>query len=268
MLDINKKNFDIEDLLQVMTQLRDPETGCPWDIKQTKRSIVRHTIEEVYELVDAVEAENVEQFKSELGDVLFQVVFLSKIAEREDGFDFKDVVSVLTEKLIHRHPHVFDENYSTAVDVEDVNQLWEVIKEQERSEKGQPGLFDDVPTALPALTRTEKLQKRAAKIGLEFPDTHSTLNALKSEVIELEAAINENSHEACEEELGDVIFSALNVARKLGINAEQALRASNRKFVERVEWVDQYLQSHFDGQVSDILLERLWQDAKKTLSRK
>ena len=243
----------MNDLLYLMSRLRDPDEGCPWDLKQNPETIIQHSVEEVYELVDAIESGNSKDIQSELGDVLFQVVFLARLAEEDKQFDFNKVVDQLCSKLIRRHPHIFIDGQlfdrsehneqRESVTQHQVSKNWEAIKADERKKEGRAGLFDDVPLALPALLRAIKLQKRATTIGLDFTQAHSALEKLKEEITELEQAMDgyqqqSTSARAGEErmidELGDVLFSSVNVARKLGINPESALRGANQKFTKRV----------------------------------
>ena len=261
--------YSVDDLLYLMSRLRDPQTGCPWDLKQTPQKIINYSIEEVYELADAIESADINDIKGELGDVLFQVIFLARLAHEEKQFTFNDVVHTLCSKLVTRHPHVFTHGtlYPSSSDIDSdadsdskttdgsstedqVAKNWEQIKASERAEKNRAGLFDDVPLALPALSRAVKLQKRATAIGFDWPHAKGALAKLKEEVLELEELIDQaeqqdlpaNFLQRLEDELGDVFFSTINVARKIGINSEQSLRHANRKFVTRVEAVRVKLQ--------------------------
>lgn len=258
--------YSIDDLLYLMSRLRDPQTGCPWDLKQTPQKIINYSIEEVYELADAIESADIDDIKGELGDVLFQVIFLARLADEEQQFSFNDVVDTLCSKLVSRHPHVFINGYLypsesdgeqppvdsiNRIDEEQVAKNWETIKASERAKKSRVGLFDDVPLALPALSRAVKLQKRAATIGFDWPDAKGALVKLKEEVLELEELIHQVEQNSdlsvdlfprLEDELGDVLFSSINVARKIGINGEQALRHANKKFVGRIDAVTHKLQ--------------------------
>ena len=246
-------NYTINDLLYLMARLRDPNQGCPWDLKQTSQTLIQHSIEEVYELVDAIESANSKDIQAELGDVLFQVVFLARIAEEQQQFDFHQLVDQLCSKLIRRHPHIFIDgqlfNHSNqnsqreAISEQQVSKNWEAIKAAERVTEGRGGLFDDVPLALPALLRAVKLQNRAARMGLDFTQARSALEKLKEEITELEQAMDgyqqqgtsaQSAEERMIDELGDVLFSSVNVARKLAINPESALRGANQKFTHRV----------------------------------
>ena len=246
-------NYTINDLLYLMARLRDPNHGCPWDLKQTSQTLIQHSIEEVYELVDAIESANSNDIQAELGDVLFQVVFLARIAEEHQQFDFYQLVDQLCSKLIRRHPHVFidgqlfnhgnQNSQRETISEQQVSKNWEAIKAAERVTDGRADLFDDVPLALPALLRAVKLQKRAATLGLDFTQARSALEKLKEEITELELAMDgyhqqgtsaQSAEERVIDELGDVLFSSVNVARKLAINPESALRGANQKFIHRV----------------------------------
>ena len=252
--------YSVDDLLDVMAALRHPETGCPWDIKQSFRSIVPSTVEEVYELVDAIEREDWDHIAEELGDVMFQVVFYAQMGQEQGRFNFADIVHTLTEKLIRRHPHVFAPQ-AESISEEEVKRNWEAIKQQERSGKQKTRVLDDIPTALPALTRAQKLTKRAATVGFDWKNINLVLAQIKSEIIELEEAIaaGDNAHSA--EELGDVLLCAANLARHLKIDAEQCLRDGNAKFERRFN----YIEDHSPIPLSDSTLEAmdaLWHEAK------
>lgn len=282
-------NYTINDLLYLMARLRDPNQGCPWDLKQTSQTLIQHSIEEVYELVDAIESANSKDIQAELGDVLFQVVFLARIAEEQQQFDFHQLVDQLCSKLIRRHPHIFIDgqlfNHSNqnsqreAISEQQVSKNWEAIKAAERVTEGRAGLFDDVPLALPALLRAVKLQKRAATMGLDFTHARSALEKLKEEITELEQAMDgyqqqgtsaQSAEERMIDELGDVLFSSVNVARKLAINPESALRGANQKFTHRALAVLARLSvdqpgngRHGEQMPTDPeLLDQLWRSVK------
>lgn len=282
-------NYTINDLLYLMSRLRDPDQGCPWDLKQTSQTLIQHSVEEIYELVDAIESANSKDIQAELGDVLFQVIFLARLAEEQQQFDFHQVVDQLCSKLIRRHPHVFidgqlskhlnQNSQRETISEQQVSKNWETIKAAERVTEGREGLFDDVPLALPALLRAVKLQKRAATVGLEFTQARSALDKLKEEVFELEQAMEayqqqgasaQSAEDRMIDELGDVLFSSVNVARKLAINPESALRGANQKFSHRVlaalAELPAYQASHDrhgEPMPSDPeLLDQLWQSVK------
>lgn len=265
--------FTVEDLLYLMRRLRDPETGCPWDIQQSYRSITPSTIEEAYEVVDAIEQEDFEHLKEELGDLLFQVIFYSQLGYEDGYFDFADIVDALTAKLIRRHPHVFPEGTlsSKVVDMEaavtdaDIKGRWEALKAQERQEKGSVSVLDDVPLALPALSRAAKLQKRAAGVGFDWPAVSPVLEKIKEEIEELEHALAEADSDAISDELGDVLFSVVNLARHLKRDPERMLRAANQKFTRRFRFIEQNL-AHTGRSIAAVdqeSLEALWARAKE-----
>ncbi len=247
-------------LLALMQQLRDPVSGCEWDRAQSFETIVPHTIEEAYEVADAVARGDNAAILDELGDLLFQVVFQARIAEEAGLFDFDDVAAGIAEKLINRHPHIFGDatNDGSARD-----ERWERIKAEERLAKGASSAIDGVALSLPALLRAEKLQKRAARVGFDWPDPEGPAAKLHEEISELQAA-NDTRHR--EEEAGDLLFAAVNLVRSYGINAEEALRAANTKFERRFRAMEE-LAAKQDQQFSALSLdqqEELWQ-AVKTL---
>jgi len=275
---VSQKQYIIDDLVYLMSRLRDPDTGCPWDLKQDYRSITPSTIEEAYEVVDAIERNDLEHLKEELGDCLFQVVFYAQLANEEYRWDFSDVVHGITEKLIRRHPHVFPEgtllsrrNAGDTLDDEGIKTSWESIKQGEREEKGKTGALDDVPTALPALQRAQKLQKRAARVGFDWTEARQVLDKIHEEVAELENAFSDTGAddraELIAEELGDLMFSCVNLSRHLKRDAEQLLRSANSKFERRFRHVEAQLQEK--GRcLEEATLEEmddLWQHAKNRL---
>jgi len=266
--------YNINDLLKIMSRLRDPDYGCPWDIEQTSKSIINYSIEEVYELAHAIENGGPAEQQSELGDVLFQVIFLSRIAQEQNNFNFSDVVSGLCEKLLRRHPHVFLDGKldsppslenTTLMSKAEVARNWEKIKQEERQNNKQGDLFDNLPINLSALKRATKIQKRAKLIGLDWPDAQAALVKIKEEIGELEHEIAVNSQPnktAQQEELGDLLFSCVNVARKLGIDAEQALRMANDKFIRRAQRVEKALAESASQENTPAEIEVHWKAAK------
>lgn len=239
--------YAIEDLLRVMERLRDPEHGCPWDLKQDFRSIVDSTLEESYELVAAIESGDYDHVREELGDVLFQVVFYSQLGREQNLFDFSGVVHTLVEKLLRRHPHVFANGDIEGVvpgrtAVEQVATSWEAIKQRERQGRAQIGTLDDVPVNLPALSRAQKITKRAAQAGFDWLDTEGVIAKVEEELAEFSAARNETA-ERMQDELGDLIFTCVNLARHAGTDAETALRRSTLKFEQRFQAMEQWLQA-------------------------
>lgn len=229
-----------DDLRYLMARLRDPETGCSWDLQQTADSIVPHTLEEVYELVATIESGDIDAMRDELGDVLFQVVFYAQLAQEQAHFDLSDVVHGLVSKLIRRHPHIFSDGNLRAVQkhefaAEAVMDQWESIKQTERETKLQMHVLDDVPVSLPALTRAQKLQKRASTVGLDWVALGPVLSSLKQELCEFEAALaHPDKHADIAHELGDLMFCCVNLARHLKLDAEQVQRAANQRFEARV----------------------------------
>ncbi len=266
----------MEKLLQMMALLRDREHGCPWDLKQTLSSLTRYTLEEVYEVVDAVEDGSPEQVKDELGDLLFQVVFYARIAEENGQFSFQDVVDSITDKLLRRHPHVFPggklENFGQKQDLnaDQVVSNWEAIKNQERASKGGTGItgisvLSDIPNALPALERALKLQNRAARVGFDWAQLQPVLAKVNEELSELEEAISHHDQDQINHELGDLLFAVVNLARHTRIEPENALRESNRRFVRRFTYIEEQLEDE-KIQIEEAGLEKLdqlWNAAKQ-----
>lgn len=254
----------IEELKKIMARLRDPETGCPWDVEQDFASIAPCTLEEAYEVLDAIEKGDMESLKEELGDLLLQVVFHSQMASEKENFDFEDVTGAIIKKLIVRHPHVFgDAEIKTASQQE---AAWETIKEQERKDKAGGGkahsLLDGVALALPATLRAAKLQKRAAKVGFDWPDLDGVFAKIEEELEEVKNAVNTN--DGIKEEIGDLLFSVVNLARKLDIDPESAIRDCNAKFERRFRHVETSISS-VGGDIkktSLIEMDRLWGEAK------
>ena len=246
---------EIEDSLKTMQALRDPETGCPWDIKQTHESIAPHTIEEAYEVQEAIEKGDVQEIKEELGDLLLQVVFQAQIATEDNNFTFADIAQTLNDKLIRRHPHVFGEQ--SAETEEDVKTLWEANKVKERSNKGQESALAGVATTLPALIRAQKLQKRAAKVGFQWATSDQAKAKVLEEVKEIESA----KQDQLEEEFGDLLLASVAWANIHKIDAEQALRKANAKFQKRFELMEALANESLNELDLDSL-KTLWQKAK------
>ena len=265
----------IETLLAVMARLRDPERGCPWDVKQDFASIATYTIEEAYEVADAIARNNMNDLREELGDLLLQVVFHAQMAQEAGHFDFEAVAASINDKMIRRHPHVFpDGNLYAAPDaarLEEaaVKQRWEELKAEERAAKAaapeQLSLLDDVPQALPALSRAAKLQKRAAQVGFDWPEALPVLDKVREELDEVLEAMSENDPQAIAEELGDLLFVVVNLARHLKVEPEAALRAANGKFERRFRFIEQALRDAGRPIENCSLdeLDALWGEAKK-----
>ena len=244
--------YQLDDLLHLMARLRDPQHGCPWDLQQDFASIVPHTLEEAYEVADAIEQGDFAHLPGELGDLLFQVVYYSQLGREQALFDFAQVVHGITAKLIRRHPHVFpDGDLYGSPDVPRlgeaaIKQRWEQIKAEERAERAaepqQLSLLDDVPQALPALNRAGKLQKRAAQVGFDWPDALPVVDKVREELDEVLEAMASGDAAAQGEELGDLLFAVCNLARHLKVDPEQALRAANHKFERRFRHIEQALR--------------------------
>ena len=253
----------IDRLNAIMARLRAPVGGCPWDVEQTFATIAPYTIEEAYEVADAIERGDYDDLRSELGDLLFQVVFHARIAEEQGLFVFDDVAEAMADKLIRRHPHVFGDEAAKATGPAQKDR-WEDIKAAERKAKEQHGVLDDVPVGLPALTRAAKLTKRAGRVGFDWPSTDEVFDKLAEEVEELRVEIAAGDKDKAREELGDLLFVVANLARKLEIDPEDALRAANAKFVRRFEFIEAELEK--DGRTpeqSDLPeMDALWDAAK------
>lgn len=253
----------IDRLNGIMARLRDPDGGCPWDLEQTFATIAAYTIEEAYEVADAIERGDMAELKSELGDLLFQTVFHARMAEEAGLFAFDDVANAMSDKLVRRHPHVFADE-AAKPDAWSQKARWEDIKAEERKAKAQSGVLDDVPVGLPALARAAKLTKRAARVGFDWPSTAEVLDKLDEEVAELKAEITAGDLDKAREELGDLLFVMANLARKLGVEPEDALRGTNAKFVRRFAFIEAELAK--DGRTpeqSDLAeMDGLWDAAK------
>ena len=254
----------INKLKSIMAALRTPETGCPWDLQQDFTSITPYTLEEAYEVTDAIERGDMDDLKEELGDLLLQVVFHARMAEEADLFAFDDVVDAIVDKMIRRHPHVFGNG--DAVNPEAVRQSWEEIKAQEKAKKGKAAsdsLMDDIPLALPGLSRAVKIQNRAARIGFDWPDIEPVFDKLQEEIDEVREAIKGGSADAIEDEIGDLLFVVANIARHLKIDPEKAVRRTNGKFISRFKHLEA-LAAQSDKQTLSLEeLEAFWQAAKK-----
>lgn len=259
---------DMADLLDLMARLRDPATGCPWDVEQTFETIAPYTIEEAYEVSDAIARRDRDDLCEELGDLLLQVVFHAQMAREEGAFDFSDVVEAITGKLIRRHPHVFGDETARAAGM--VREIWDRIKAEERREKARRrtarGLspttasrLEEVPLALPALAGAQAVQSKAASVGFDWPDASGPMAKVEEEITELSEAIRDKGD--IEGELGDLLFSVVNLARHLGVNAEEALRGASRKFSDRFRHVEERA-----GDVEGTSLDQLevfWNEAKR-----
>lgn len=252
----------IDRLLQVMARLRDPVNGCAWDVEQTFATIAPYTVEEAYEVADAIERGDLDELKGELGDLLFQVVFHARMAEEQRLWAFDDVVRAVTDKLVRRHPHVFADAGPRTAEQQTV--AWEEIKAEERRGREQHGVLDDVPVGLPALTRAVKLTRRAARVGFDWPSTREVFDKLREEMAELEAEVEAGEAEKVREELGDFLFVVANLARKLDVEPEDALRAANAKFTRRFAHIEARLAE--DGRTPDqsdlTEMDALWNEVR------
>jgi MazG family protein len=251
-----------------MKKLRDPDGGCPWDLKQNFNSIAPYTIEEAYEVADAIERGHMDDLREELGDLMFQVIFYAQLAEEDGHFTFDEICDGLTEKMVRRHPHVFSRSDGRNAEVQ--TRAWEDIKAAERAAKqgaegvSFPSILSDVPLGLPALTRAEKLQNRAARVGFDWPDLSGVMDKIIEEAQELSDAAESLDADAVEDEMGDLLFALTNLSRKLGVDPETALRRTNRKFTQRFNSIERY--AHDEDRRLDSLgldeMEALWQAAK------
>ncbi|HEY5082746.1 MAG TPA: nucleoside triphosphate pyrophosphohydrolase [Bauldia sp.] len=257
---------DIARLIDIMAALRDRRTGCPWDVEQTFATIAPYTIEEAYEVAEAIADGDMGELRVELGDLLLQVVYHARMAEEAGAFAFPDVVEAITTKLIRRHPHVFGDAASRAAGAD--KGQWERIKAEEKRERGvtHARLLDGVPAAIPALMRALKLQQKAATVGFDWNDPKAVLAKLREELTEIEAEIEGNAADRLEDEVGDLLFAAVNLARHLKVDPDQALRRTNAKFVRRFGAVEDGLTAAAGkvGEASLDEMEALWQRAKAT----
>ncbi|WP_299850723.1 nucleoside triphosphate pyrophosphohydrolase [uncultured Roseovarius sp.] len=251
-------------LIEIMRRLRDPQNGCPWDIEQDFATIAPYTIEEAYEVADAIERNAWEELRGELGDLLLQVVFHAQIADDKGLFQFGDVANAIADKMVDRHPHVFGDE-SRDKSVEQQTRDWETVKAAERAAKAQTGTLDGVAVGLPALIRAVKLQKRAARVGFDWPDASHVLDKITEEAAELTEAAKSLPHEKIEEEFGDLLFVMANLARHMKVDPEAALRAANAKFTRRFERIEALLKERGKSpDQSDLAeMDALWDQAKR-----
>lgn len=255
---------NIQRLLTIMSRLRDPQTGCPWDLKQSYATIVPYTLEEAYEVADAIAREDFAELKDELGDLLFQVVFYAQLAKEDGRFGFDDCVAAICDKLERRHPHVFgDIQAADGEDAEAVLKNWEALKSNERKASGQHSVLDNIPQAMPALSRANKLQKRCATVGFDWPTVEGCWDKVKEEILEVEQTAAGSPELA--EELGDLMFALVNVVRKHKLDPEAVLRAANNKFERRFRAVEQALSDQGKSPQQSNLdeMEALWQRVKR-----
>jgi len=257
----------MQQLLEIMQRLRDPENGCPWDIEQVFSSIAPYTIEEAYEVADAIARDDMTDLKDELGDLLFQVVFHAQMASEQNSFDFNDVHQAVCDKMLRRHPHVF-----AGLEIKDAThqtQVWEDYKAQERKHKGEHSLMDGIPAGMAELQRSVKIQKRAGKVGFDWASHGPVLEKFDEELVEMREAIASGDRDAMEDELGDLLFVATNLARQLNIDPGSALRRGNAKFERRFRAMEDAVGGHdtLEGMELDAM-EALWQKIKKTADTK
>ncbi len=263
------EKYTLNNLLKLMRKLREPTTGCPWDIKQSYETIAPCTIEEAYEVVDAIDRKDFSHLKEELGDLLFQVVFYAQLGDEDGYFDFNDIIDALTSKLIRRHPHVFPDGHldsqasQQALSDKQIKTNWETMKQTERNNKGKHNILADIPVGLPALTRGEKLQKRAAKNGFDWENIQDVMAKMHEELNELDVEIQKDvSSKAVVEELGDMFFTCINLARHLGVSSESIVRKANAKFETRFN----FLEANAECSVSELTPEQmhlLWEKSKQ-----
>ncbi|MDH5182598.1 MAG: nucleoside triphosphate pyrophosphohydrolase [Gammaproteobacteria bacterium] len=254
---------DIQALLQLMARLRHPQTGCPWDQEQNFHTIAPYTIEEAYEVADAIERNSMDELKDELGDLLFQVVFHAQLASESGLFNFADVVTAIIEKMTRRHPHVFAD--TKILDRQQQTEAWEAQKESERQTQGRHSLLDNIPLALPALKRAEKIQKRVAKVGFDWTQLDPVIAKVQEELTEvIDEITTPSSEHALEEEVGDLLFACSNLARHLKLDPEQTLAKANNKFVRRFQSIEHHFQTEGRTltQVSEEEMELAWQEVK------
>ncbi len=251
-------------LLNIMARLRDPKTGCPWDLEQTFATVAPYTVEEAYEVADAIANGTMDDLADELGDLLFQVVFHAQMAKEAGAFDFKDVADAITAKMIRRHPHIFGD--AEARNAAEQTEAWEQIKALERAGRAapEPSVLDGIPVGLPALTRALKLSRRAARVGFVWPSMNEVLAKLREEIGELEAEVAAGDLDKSRRELGDILFVCANIARELEVDPEACLRETNDKFVRRFGYVERTLKAAGSSpERSDLAeMDRLWDEAK------
>ena len=257
----------MQQLLEIMQRLRDPENGCPWDVEQDFSTIAPFTIEEAYEVADAIARDDMTDLKDELGDLLFQVVFHAQMAKEQGSFDFDDVHQAVCDKMLRRHPHVFAD-----LEIKDAThqtQVWEVYKAEERKHKGEHSLMDGIPAGMAELQRSVKIQKRAGKVGFDWASHGPVLEKFDEELVEMREAIASGDRDAMEDELGDLLFVATNLARQLNIDPGTALRRGNAKFERRFRAMEDAVGGHDGLEVMELdAMEDLWQKIKLTENRK
>ncbi len=261
----HKMTYSIHDFTQLIAQLRDPEHGCPWDIKQTYQSMIPCLKEEAYEIIEAIEQNNVENLKEELGDLLLQVVFLSQLAAEEKKFTFDQVVQDVAEKIVRRHPHVFGDKHVN--NEQEALQNWNAMKAQEHQNQGYTSILDNIPHAFPALMRAEKLQKRCAKVGFDWKDIAPVFAKVEEELQEVKQEMERSpqDQQKIEEEMGDLLFATVNLSRHLKCQAEESLSKANQKFEQRFRRVEEKLkQQHRSLEDASLVeMDLLWDEVKQ-----
>ena len=253
----------IENLLQVMKDLRHPENGCPWDIRQTSASIAGYTLDETHEVLDAIERADTENLKEELGDLLFNIVFHARIAEEQGQFDFDDVAQGITDKMLRRHPHVFGDTRNRQLSDETLSQQWQALKQAEKAGLEKPDMSVDSGSNS-AMYRARQIQKDAASFGFDWPDINPVFDKLEEELAELKYAFSTGDSNAISDELGDLMFVCVNLARHARVNAEMSLRGTNQKFLRRFAYVQQRMQDagiEMNQQQLETM-EQFWQESK------
>jgi ATP diphosphatase len=254
----------IDNLLQVMVDLRNPDGGCPWDIRQTSQSIAGHTLDETHELIDAIERDDTENLKEELGDLLFNIVFHARIAEEKGQFTFDDVAQGITDKMLRRHPHVFGTARGEQWSDETLAEQWQIIKNQEKKLRASKGLVDSDSSANSAIYQAKQIQKDAAELGFDWPDITPVFDKLEEELAEVKEAVESGNKHAIADEIGDLLFVCVNLARHSRINAEMSLRSTNQKFQRRFVYVQQQMQAAGIEMAQSQLeqMELFWQESK------
>jgi nucleoside triphosphate diphosphatase len=260
----NTSNEKLDKLRQIVSALRDPENGCPWDIEQTFSSIAPYAIEEAYEVFDAVSNENWANLEKELGDLLLQTVYQSQIASEKGLFDLGSVISKVSQKMIDRHPHVFEESSPERTINEQMIE-WESVKEKERSIEENSGVLAGIALALPALTRSFKIQQRASRVGFDWKSINPVYDKVFEEIKELKNASISGTEVEIKEELGDLLFSIVNLSRHLSIEPEDALRSANLKFIKRFDYIEKVAIENLQSlnSLSEAQWESQWEEAKK-----
>ena len=254
--------MDISKLLEIMAALRDPQTGCPWDLEQSFSTIAPYTLEEAYEVADAIARDDMGDLRDELGDLLLQVVYHARIAEESGAFDFDDVVAAISEKMVRRHPHVFADKRVACAEAQTVE--WEALKAEEQA-GARESVLDGVPVGLPALTRSMKLGRRAARVGFDWPDAGGVRSKINEELRELDAAIAQGDADAVAAEMGDALFSLVNLCRHVNVDPESCLRAANSRFEKRFGAVEEKVNAAGGDWSAHELdaLETFWLEAKR-----